>query len=667
MKKLLLSLLLLPLAANAQEVFDEDQIPTITNTKLSDMTAQTIKMRNNAANGDPLDTKISELTEETDPTSGDYVLCENELGELKKCAAHLLGEEDTDTNVTTICTGDNLLQGDGDCVATPVDTNTNAATICTGNNILEGDGDCVPTPYDTNSQLSEAQVDAFVSNNGYSTGAHTVDTSAATACIGNQVLEGDGDCVPTPVDTNTNLSDSEVETAYNNQVDQVTAGEITNADDTTVHRYSPADIKSFIDTHGSGGVGVTDGDKVDITVSGGGTVWTVDSGAVDYSEIANTPTNISTFTNDSGYITTDTTLSNEDVQDIIGGATTGASGITFTYDDAGNSLDFGVNDATMRATLNVEDGATADQTDSEIATAYGNIIPEATLSDTILGTSTFVKRWTPARLVDLIENQGVASVTADSGLTSTDQGSGVTKISVDAATLRTTLNVEDGATADQTDSEIETAYNTQVSQVSAGEITAGTETAVRRFSPADVKSIVDTHGGGGSSTGAVWIGSASRFVNPWSSNSAYWWGIGDESASMGTGSAPSLTMDNLQGRYFTILENGQTLNDAVFIFGAQNSVVVSELTSVDLTIVTGPVSDASSSTPTWTQRHTSNHIPASLGTSTSHSFEIDGIDYTATERVFVLIAIRGNRSGGGNFTSAPDYDASVSISVSSVY
>lgn len=34
-------------------------------------------------------------------------------------------------------------------------------------------------------------------------------------------------------------------------------------------------------------------------------------------------------------------------------------------------------------------------------------------------------------------------------------------------------------------------------QVSAGEITAGTETAVRRFSPANVKAFVDTHAGGG--------------------------------------------------------------------------------------------------------------------------------------------------------------------------
>lgn len=63
--------------------------------------------------------------------------------------------------------------------------------------------------------------------------------------------------------------------------------------------------------------------------------------------------------------------------------------------------------------------------------------------------------------------------------------------------LLSALNVEDGATADQSDSEIETAYNNQVWQVSGAEKTAWTETAVRRFSPADVKWMIDTHGGSG--------------------------------------------------------------------------------------------------------------------------------------------------------------------------
>lgn len=54
-------------------------------------------------------------------------------------------------------------------------------------------------------------------------------------------------------------------------------------------------------------------------------------------------------------------------------------------------------------------------------------------------------------------------------------------IDMTAAQARTLLNVENGATADQTDAEIETAYNNQVSTVSQAEAEAGTSTTVRRW------------------------------------------------------------------------------------------------------------------------------------------------------------------------------------------
>ncbi len=74
-----------------------------------------------------------------------------------------------------------------------------------------------------------------------------------------------------------------------------------------------------------------------------------------------------------------------------------------------------------------------------------------------------------------------------------------------ASQTRALINVEDGATADQSDTEIETAYNNRVAQVSGGEITAGTETAIRRFSPADVVAAIAAHEtGGGGGTGDEW-------------------------------------------------------------------------------------------------------------------------------------------------------------------
>lgn len=61
--------------------------------------------------------------------------------------------------------------------------------------------------------------------------------------------------------------------------------------------------------------------------------------------------------------------------------------------------------------------------------------------------------------------------------------------------LQTALTFTTDTNTQLSNAQVETAYNTQVAKVSAGEITAGTETAVRRVSPADVVAIVDAHGG----------------------------------------------------------------------------------------------------------------------------------------------------------------------------
>lgn len=61
------------------------------------------------------------------------------------------------------------------------------------------------------------------------------------------------------------------------------------------------------------------------------------------------------------------------------------------------------------------------------------------------------------------------------------------------ADVVTMLGIEPSATADQTNSEIEAAYNAVVEQVSSAERNAGTSTTIKRYTPADIKSMIQTH------------------------------------------------------------------------------------------------------------------------------------------------------------------------------
>jgi hypothetical protein len=56
----------------------------VTNAKLNDMAAWTVKARNNSGSGDPQDVALADLTEEASPANGDFVIGFLDTGELRK-------------------------------------------------------------------------------------------------------------------------------------------------------------------------------------------------------------------------------------------------------------------------------------------------------------------------------------------------------------------------------------------------------------------------------------------------------------------------------------------------------------------------------------------------------------------------------------------------------
>jgi len=160
-------------------------------------------------------------------------------------------------------------------------------------------------------------------------------------------------------------------------------------------------------------------------------------------------TNNNQLTNGAGYITA--TLTNEQVEDIIGGMLSGntESGITVTYQDSDGTIDFAVASQTDEnfttadhAKLDgIEAGATADQTGAEIKSLY-----EAE-SDTNAFTDALASK------LSGIEASATADQTAAEIRTLVDSA---TDSNVLTDALLSKLNgIESGATADQTDEEIQ--------------------------------------------------------------------------------------------------------------------------------------------------------------------------------------------------------------------
>lgn len=96
--------------------------------------------------------------------------------------------------------------------------------------------------------------------------------------------------------------------------------------------------------------------------------------------------------------------------------------------------------------------------------------------------------------VDSVNGQtGVVSLNADD-----ISDSSTTKKFTTEAEASKLAGIENNATADQTDAEIETAYNNQVSIVSQADAEAGTSTTVQRWTPERVAQAIAALGGSGS-------------------------------------------------------------------------------------------------------------------------------------------------------------------------
>ena len=80
---------------------------------------------------------------------------------------------------------------------------------CLGGEIVSWDGTSWGCAIDIDTQLSEAEVDAFVGNNNYSLGDHTVDTLSALGCLGGEVARWDGVAWVCGIDIDTQLSEAE--------------------------------------------------------------------------------------------------------------------------------------------------------------------------------------------------------------------------------------------------------------------------------------------------------------------------------------------------------------------------------------------------------------------------------------------------------------------------
>ena len=114
-------------------------------------------------------------------------------------------------------------------------------------------------------------------------------------------------------------------------------------------------------------------------------------------------------------------------------------------------------------------------------------------------TTTFQDLLEDFTYTELLESESLYELLSDPNIVSEDENGDSITGSTITPTERTKLSgIESGATADQSDAEIETAYNNQVSEISQAEAEAGIGTTVRRWTSERVTQAIVALSGGGS-------------------------------------------------------------------------------------------------------------------------------------------------------------------------
>lgn len=295
-------------------------------------------------------------------------------------------------------------------------------------------------------------------------------------------------------------TDSEIETAYNNQVAQISAAEITAGTETGIRRLSPANLKSFVDTHGgSGGGGAGElSDLSDVSTSTPTDKFALVANGTSFVSRALTKADVSDFSEGDYATAAQGAKADTALQSVSSGDVTAHEG-DINHDNLSGfvanehidwTVDQGATNIAFANLTGVDAAGTDNSTDVTLAGAYNYL----TIAGQVITLGQIDLATDVTGLLPYASLSGAPTIPDEL----VDLDTTVTGAQLNA--LKTKVDgIETGATADQTDAEIETAYNNQVAQVSAGEITAGTETGVRRVSPADIKSFIDTHASGGGS------------------------------------------------------------------------------------------------------------------------------------------------------------------------